>query len=349
MDIILILIAGLFIAGMRPQLDGPKPGYLARDTTATINGLFILLVMFSHFMTYLPDAGRFARLANIWMATKGELIVATFLFFSGYGIMEQIKRRGHTYVDTFPVRRIFFVWAKFVAAVTVFLVIGLLTRRAMTLSQVLLSYLGLSSIGNSSWYIFAILLMYIVTYFAFKICGQHTRAAFAVMLALSLVYSVVAFKTLPDYYFETILCYFAGMVLSRYKSGFDVHVGRSWATYLSVAALTAIVFVGTYLTCARTTGLVHYAMYEIAAIAFAMLFVLLTMKFRLHNPLLRYMGGSAMFSIYVLQRIPMMFGSQTVLLGHPELFFVFVAVVTVILGWLFDRVVDQGLRKVTGK
>jgi uncharacterized membrane protein len=180
MDIILILIALLFIIGMRPDFDGPHDGYLGRSTTATINGLFILLVMFSHFMTYLPNAGAWSKLTSIWMATKGELIVATFLFFSGYGIMEQIKKRDHTYVDTFPVQRIFFVWAKFAAAITVFLLVAIATNRSLTLKQIFLSYFGLATLGNSGWYIFAILLMYILTYFAFKLCRANSVARHAI-------------------------------------------------------------------------------------------------------------------------------------------------------------------------
>jgi hypothetical protein len=246
-------------------------------------------------------------------------------------------------------RRIFFVWAKFVAAVSIFLLIALGTHRTITAAQVVLSYLGLASLGNSSWYIFAILLMYIVTYFAFKICGRQTGMALTFVLVVSLLYMLVADKMLPDYYFDTILCYFAGMVLSNFKATFDGFVGRNWTVYLTTSLGMAVVFVATYLVCAYTTGIVHYVMYEVAAIAFAMLFVLLAIKFRLNNPVLRYMGGGAMFSIYVLQRIPMIFGAKTALLGRPVLFFIVVLLATVVIGWLFDQVVDRALRKMLHK
>jgi peptidoglycan/LPS O-acetylase OafA/YrhL len=101
--------------------------------------------------------------------------------------------------------------------------------------------------------------------------------------------------------------------------------------------------------CAKTYGIPHIILYEIAAIAFALLFVLLVMKFTLKNPVLQYMGGNAMFSIYVLQRLPMSFGMQTSLLGHPIMFFLFIFATTIILGWLFDQTIDRTLRRLIHK
>ncbi|ANZ61574.1 hypothetical protein AYR62_03265 [Secundilactobacillus paracollinoides] len=68
MDAILLLIVLVFIVSLRPNLRGPSPDYLNRTTTASINGLFLMLVLFSHLVTYMPPMQHWSTLTNLWMA-----------------------------------------------------------------------------------------------------------------------------------------------------------------------------------------------------------------------------------------------------------------------------------------
>lgn len=338
MDLILVMIAVMFLGSIRLT---PRPDHLDRQTTATINGFFLLLVMFSHFITYLPSAPPLTRL---WMGTKGGLIVTTFLFFSGYGVMTQIMRRGHGYVDSFPRHRLLFVWVKFAAAITVFLVVAWLRHLPLAPMQVGLAYLGLATIGNSGWYIFAILLLYALTYVAFR--GFATRrAALLALIGGVAIYVAVAQRYLPEYYYVTIWCYPLGVWFATQRLTIERWVLASWPRYLGTALLSIGGFVGCWLACARTVGGVHGVLYAVASGLFAWLFVLLALRVSLHNPVLAYIGGSAMFSLYILQRLPMALVVQTRLVHWPALAFVFVLLSTLILGWGFDRVIDRTLRR----
>lgn len=348
MDIILICLALLFISSMRLNLAGPEPGYLNRDTTATINGLFLLLVMFSHFSTYLP-ASHLTPLSSLWMSTKGELIVTTFLFFSGFGIMEQLQKRGSAYINTFPVKRILFVWAKFFFAVTLFIILAVMLHTHYSGQRILLAYFGLTTIGNSGWYIFAILLLYCLTYFAFKLSANSHRKALIYLLTGLFIYIIIANFTLPSWYHETILSYFAGTVFSLNQTKWLPQITKNWRNYLIMGLTTLAVFCGSYLLCAFSQGLIHYLCYQIAAISFPFLFVLLAMKVRLKNRFLKYVGGSAMFSLYILQRIPMILIQNKPIMKIPWLAFLLVLLATLVLGWLFDHLIDRLLRRLTHK
>ena len=110
-----------------------------------------------------------------------------------------------------------------------------------------------------------------------------------------------------------------------------------------------IIFCASYILAGRNQGIWSLAWYSIMGIAFAFLFVLLAMKFRIHNPIFQYMGGSAMFALYMLQRIPMNLGVQTVLVHHTILFFIVVVVTTFAIGWLFDRIVGKVLNYIITK
>jgi len=337
MDFILLLIIASFALSLRYRPSGPNAADLDRQTTTTINGLFLLLVVFSHFMTYITLPAHFARLTQVWMLIKGQLIVTTFLFFSGYGIYVQLKKRGRQYLKTFPKHRLLFLWSKFALAVTLYLVIGLMTGRALTVPHVLLSYLGLATIGNSAWYIFIILFLYLLTYLAWELFPTNNRQAVGFIVLGCLAYMLIANWLLPEYYANTVFCYVAGMGYAHYKATIERVVCQNWSRYLLVGLSTLVIFAASYLICARTGGLVRLVSYQIAGVMFAFCFVWLTMRFKLHNPILAYIGGPAMFAIYILQRLPMMGLQQTGLVNWPVSYFISVLGLTLLLGWLFDK------------
>jgi len=337
MDLILLLIIISFAASLRYRPGGPDVDDLNRQATTTINGLFLLLVVFSHFMTYIPLPHDLAKLTQVWMLVKGQLIVTTFLFFSGYGIYIQFEKRGRNYLKTFPKHRLLFLWLKFAVAVTIYLIISLLTPHVVTLPHALLSYLGLTTIGNSAWYIFIILFLYLLTYLAWELFPTNNRRAIAFIIIGSGVYMFVAGWLLPEYYASTVFCYVAGMLYAHYKPAIEQVVCQNWFRYLTAGVGAFIVFAASYLVCAKTSGPIRLVSYQIAGIMFAFCFVWLAMRFKVHNPVLAYIGGPGMFAIYILQRIPMMLLKQTGLANQPILYFIAVLVATLLLGWLFDE------------
>ena len=57
-----------------------KNDYMSRENTTSVNGLFILLVFLNHIQSYVTLPEGFHRLTLAF----GQLMVATFLFYSGY-------------------------------------------------------------------------------------------------------------------------------------------------------------------------------------------------------------------------------------------------------------------------
>lgn len=84
----------------------PKKGFddfLQRDQCDSIKGIFILLVFVRHVLQYIIASGyEFSSLQDkLFLKIDRELdqlIVVMFLFYSGYGIMESIrKKEGNLY------------------------------------------------------------------------------------------------------------------------------------------------------------------------------------------------------------------------------------------------------------
>lgn len=340
MDIILFVIGFLFLFSLRPRVSDSKEDYLSRNTTATINGFFLALVFFSHFSTYLPSQQAWSWLSSIWLVKQRQLIVTTFMFFSGYGIMTQLKRRGEKYIDTFPLKRFFVVWFQFIVAITLYIPLATKKGHPINAQIILGSYIGTTSIGNSSWYIFVILVLYILTYIAFKGFGRpNHKVALMVLFVGMILYASVAYRDLPSRYYNTLFCYLAGMIFGDYREQFEQYILKTNTSYWLSALSDVILFCASYILAGRNQGVWSLLWYCIMGISFAFLFVLLPMKLTVRNPIFKYMGGRAMFALYMLQRIPMNLGGQTGLVRHTILFFIIVVITTFVIGWLFDRIV----------
>ena len=96
---------------------------LCPTTTTSINGIFVLLVMISHFFQYAGNQltstphALYAGARSI----MGQGVVATFLFFSGYGIMEQITKKNRAYARSIFQNRFLKVLFHFDIAILLFL------------------------------------------------------------------------------------------------------------------------------------------------------------------------------------------------------------------------------------
>lgn len=80
----------------------------------------------------------------------------------------------------------------------------------------------------------------------------------------------------------------------------------------------------------------HLLIYEATAVIFALTVILLTMKFRVTNRVLAY-AGEHLFSLFILQRIPMMLLKQTAVYRTEWLYFVLCLIMTAALSWAFDE------------
>lgn len=174
MIIFYILLFILIISKLKYSRNNFYTDYLSFDTTNAIKGIFIALVFINHAIPYIFNSGyvfdnSFA--SKLFLFSKsfiGQWIVAMFLFYSGYGVMESIQKKGHNYISSLPRKRILTTLVNFDIAVALFALVSLFTSNEYTIKDYLLSFTGWESVGNSNWYIFVIMLCYLLTYLSFR-------------------------------------------------------------------------------------------------------------------------------------------------------------------------------------
>ena len=293
----------LVLLSVKYNRDGFVDNYLSMDTTNMIKGIFIILVFIKHATPYVINAGWQPEgiMGDIFYFVNnnvGQWIVAMFLFYSGYGIMESIKRKGKDYVRQIPRKRFLSVLINFDIAVVIFIVVDLLLKKTLTVKQCLLSFTGWESVGNSNWYIFIILLMYLITYWAFyKNESDGFRKPLLVSIGLTFVFCLGMSYLKAEYWYNTMFCYTVGLVFSGYKDKIEEFVkSRYWI--ILIVSLIVLLIIDRIPYSAK--GLVYNAF----AVVFCACVVLGTMKFQIKSPVLLWCGRN-LFPLYIYQRILM--------------------------------------------
>ena len=152
MSLFLIPLAALCLYGMKFSGKEFRTDNMSPQTTTAVNGIFTVLVFMCHIInTSTYQYGGLADKIFRDYLNIGQLVVVTFLFFSGYGIAESLRKKPG-YAKKMPYYRIFRVWLNFSAALLLWLIFDLIRGTALNAKMILLSFTGWESLGNSNWF-----------------------------------------------------------------------------------------------------------------------------------------------------------------------------------------------------
>ena len=202
----------------------------------------------------------------------------------------------------------------------------------------MLSYIGWDSVGNSNWYILAILILYIITYISFKLAfiKESKISEYIGCILLSVFTIVVVFLFMkagkPSYYYNTMIIFSVGCWYVVFQEKIESILMKNDFQYI----LTLTIFFMLY--CYMYIRRENYGIegYTVWAILFALLLVFLTMKFRITSSVLDWFGNHV-FSIYILQRIPMIILYQFGFIqSHKYMCFIIAFLCTVIFAMIFE-------------
>lgn len=305
--------------------------YISLKHTTAVKGIFVFLVFVSHFLQYCSGSDEFAAVDNIMKKYTGQMIVVMFLFYSGYGIVESIKKKGADYVKSFPVQRCLKVLFHFDLALILFYIMGRCYGSQWDLKKILLSLIGWESIGNSNWFIFAIIVLYFIVFISFIIFRKNKLLATILATALTVGYIFLLRGVKEPWWYNTALCLPLGMWYSLGKEKIEAFVMKNNFFFWLTVAVTGAVYVFSF------ENKSNPAIYIIWSFAFTFMVVLGTMRMNIGNKVLYWLGNHV-FSVYILQRIPMrIFSDFEVISSNPYLYFALSLAVTVIISELFDR------------
>lgn len=317
--------------------DGYFTDYLSVEKTNSIKGLCTLLIIVSHSYTYLNLENTF--LNNTWRILNynvvGQGVVAMFMIYSGYAVMLSCSNKGHKYVKMMPKNRVLKVLFNFDIAVLLFLFVQLLLGNHFSIKEIVLALVGWNSLGNSNWYIFAIIFMYLFSYIAFIVAKNNKISVLTINLILIFGYIFVMHKYKDSYFYDTVLLYFIGMVLYLVKDRLELLFKEHKWTYYAALFLFTAMYLVAYLF-RNYSVLIEM----IKHCCFGLIFLFLTMKVSVNNKFLGFCGKN-LFSIFILQRIPMLVLAHFGITEYPALFVAASILLTFLIAVPFTAVIGR--------
>lgn len=318
--------------------------YMSRERTTSIKGVFAIIIFLSHLLQYVNLSGHANLFAREVIINIGQLMVTVFFFYSGYGIVESCKRSPN-YILGFFRKRFLKTLVHFDIAIAMFALVNLLMGKPNKLTTFLWALTGWKGIGNSNWFIFCTLALYLLTIPAFILLHKHRRIAVGVMWGLTLGLILCLRDAEKDsWWYNTLLCYPLGMLWSEIHGFIEEKFRKNILCWWGTAAVTFSVFAICASLYIRRRNGHHYPgflrsmdpqwFYLFFACMFCLAVVVSQMRLRTHNPVLHWLGVHS-FWIYILQRIPMRVLQHLGIDKHTEVFIILSLAATLMLAPAF--------------
>jgi len=272
--------------------------YLELDNTNSIKGLFVWLIIFRHKTAYGNyNKYLFKKIDN----NLRQQIVSMFLFYSGFGIYESLKKKGIYYAKTLFSKGII-IFIKSQIIILLYLVANLfIINRKISFKRYLEAVIFKSGIGNSNWFAFTIIMFYFYSYISFTVVKTKLFYGIIFVNFFCILHSFLAYYFyFPNkkYSVDTILCFVIGFYYSLLKKHIDKIIMKNDIFYFGIISIIIFIYYEFY----DITSLIKES---IKNALFSILIVLISMKVKLNNDLLKFLNFHS-YSIYLLQRLVMM-------------------------------------------
>lgn len=336
--IFLLIIAVLYLVSKpKFRLFVERDGmYLSRDWTSFVNAFFISLVVCSHSLVLFETSIRdyyYEKITASGIALFGQLMVTTFFFYSGYGIMlSLLTRKGYTKTLIYP--RFCNLSTNFILAVSVYFVVHCILKEEIILSDFLGGLHNFSVLGNPTWFILMTLLIYVLTYVCFFFHNGKNTNKIAILLTILLTIIIfLVSKIKPLNWVNTLLCFPAGM--------FYCLKGESIEKLMKKTRIPSIIYALIFIVTGRYVYSSGHScssyIQNIGGIIFAIGITWFCGSFQWRKPsqVLIWLGGSGLFSVYMFHLLPMRVLTKLGLnTENPYLIYFSVTVATILLVYI---------------
>ena len=310
--------------------------YMDLDNTNAIKGLFVWMIFFRHFSQYLKYYSIKNKKSILIDNSFKQNIVSLFLFYSGYGIFESFKKKGNKYIKTLPIKSLILL-IKFEIILFIFLCNNILLGIKTTLINYLQAFILRKSIGNSYWFSFTIITLYIHSFFSFFLIKKEKFGFLGILLITFICFLHIHF--VYKYYHpneiisvDTIICFVLGFYYSFFKAYIDKIIMNSDIIYFGIISILILNYYKFYIFNSQN-------IYNILLKngIFTLIGILITMKVRFKNNFLFLLNNHS-YSIYLLQKVIMIYIYKK---GHFKnnefISFFFQFIMVIFLALIFDK------------
>lgn len=338
-DLLLLPLIAAAVYRLRVRGRGFFDGYLSKDSTGALKGLLCVVIFFHHF------AGFFESFDILYyiLVHIGFLAVALFFFVSGYGLAVSAKNKDG-YVKTFLPKRLLRVLVPYWVCLLLYMLAALIfdipTKSPVNPKNILLSLAGASEIAENSWFVPAIIFLYVLFWLCMRFFKRNTALLlmFSVMAALSGVFIATGRMTVWS---SSFFGFYIGVVWGFYQERLETFFRRLFYPKWLLAALATGLFLGLKVL-ANRGGLVwgEHLAELFASVLFCAVCVLTLFKVKIGNGALTFLGVIS-FEVYLLHGLFIQVAKGWFGTGQPLAFGAAALLMTIAAAWLVSLMTQK--------
>ena len=303
----LALLGAILILNTKKRTSTEEP-FFDRIVSKEIQGFLALFIIFHQTVVTLLhfEVDDVAMKEFLHFFFYGILAVSFFFFSSGFGLVKRWMT-DKDYTKGFMKRRIFTVLVPFFICNYIYLTDALLHNirygSHFTFVEVICAFFGLFLVNNQMWFAVEIMILYV----AFRIVFGHVKKArtgILIMTGVVLVLIAIGLSAghsdspLMSYWFKgewwynTILMFPLGMLYAYKEERINAIIRKAYTAIL--LSSFALLYGAKYPLLDKLQGLSTETVYEIV---FLILVVTLLSRFKLDNPVLKFLGKISLETI----------------------------------------------------
>ena len=387
MNIVPFAFLAIFLLFVRPaKMKTIHEDYLSLQATKNLQGFSMLFIVFHHLVQLISSYGWF----NIGFITVfnnlGLIFTGIFFFCSGFGLITSLEQKEN-YLRTFLYRRLPAIIIPFYTANTLYICIVRYlwksTRwpalRAHALEYPAQIFSGWKLYNNHLWFPIEICFIYLGFFIIFSVLKSRKVRPVAMGLMSLYVVGLIVFSIsrgrdfieLDDswfyghWWYTSTLLFVVGMYYAYYKEGITRFFAKYYRVVLPVitAGLIGSMYLSSYLdykfgyTPDRSIKIlwkesaISMLGANLEATMFALFLVVLSMKLKFDNIILRFLGTIS-FELYMTHNIVLYYFFNKCESEVNILLIVYVYVASIVLATAvhyFNALILWGLRALTNK
>lgn len=315
-------------------LDSFFNDYLDLDNIKSVKGIFVWMIFFRHYTGYYKRNKK--EICIIIDKSFSQNIVSLFLFYSGYGINESFKIKGNKYIKTLPIKSgILFIKSQII--LLIYLCNNLFLGIKTSLKTYLKAIIFKKGIGNSYWFAFTIISLYIYSFISFIFIKNQKYNLFGIFLISIICYLHGIF--VYNFYHkkqiisvDTIICFVFGFYYSFFRTHLEKIIMKNDITYLGALLIFILIYYYYYIYQNKN---IYYISLKNGL--FTLISILITMKIKFKNEFLNLLNSHS-YSIYLLQRVVMIHIRKKILFNdHEFIRFVVEFLLVIFISIIFDK------------
>lgn len=363
----LILFLGSSLSKRREWQEEP----LSLDKAKAVQGFAAVAIILHHLAQELAgNAGAIGFFNEL-----GVLFVGIFFFFSGYGLYTSLSTKEN-YLKGFLKKRFVTILIPFYLCIIVFTVAAAISGTQFNPIQLLCVLSGWSLINANMWYIVEIVILYIAFYVIYKLIKNRTAATvvMTIFVAAMITGSFLlahgkdmscSFWFQGEWWYNSTLLFVIGIIFSKHSDLIRRIARKGYAILLPVSAILVAVF--AWLT---NYALSHYSYWseipggdpaymdklcclsvQLPFVIFFVCFVLLVMmKVRFGNPVLKFLGSISL-ELYLIHNLILngLHNGTMFRVKDPGMYCILTILISVALATVISGVDKYLIALITGK